>query len=255
MPASGVRSEWAAWAVNARSCATRRARRWPSASIAACTGASSWRSAGPSVAPLSSGSWPASRCDSRCSGASSRRSRRRSHRWPARPIATGGQHGAPGDLDLGLVALGAGLRDVQHAPVVAERQAIDTPGRQLAESPASPAGAALAPARGRTLHHARLGIDDLPREAFAFAVQRRERRDRRPVDRRRAAAREQRAQHLGGGFERVVEQFVDLVAHRQPDRAGQADAEHDRPGEQRARHATAHRREVVAGHVKAAATR
>jgi hypothetical protein len=54
--------------------------------MAACTGASSRRAAGPSVAPAASGSWPARRRDSCSSGASSMRMRQRSHNTLASAI-------------------------------------------------------------------------------------------------------------------------------------------------------------------------
>lgn len=88
MPASGVRSAWAACATTARSWRMRCARRRPSSSIASRIGCSSTRSAGGSAVPLSIGSWCCTWAESWSSGSSSRRARRRSAVAPPTPTSS-----------------------------------------------------------------------------------------------------------------------------------------------------------------------
>jgi hypothetical protein len=142
------------------------------------------------------------------------------------------QHRAGRHLELRLGALGARLRDVEHAPIAAQRDAEHAPLRKIAES--GRMRQRLVRCTRRARQHAVVGVDHLPGEV-PFAV------DRTGHHRRRLARGQQRAHHLGRRAQRVVEQLVDLFLRRQPHRHRHGQPARQRAEPQRARQTGADR--------------
>ena len=147
---------------------------------------------------------------------------RAEHQVGQQPDPERRQAGVEGHRQPRFVALGAGLRDVDHAALMGQRHAQHAPVGRVRKPRRRRDVQGLGGCARRAQQHAAVGADHLPGkpllgQAADLALHRQTRWQGIGM------AGQQRAHHLGRGTQGVVEQFVDLVLDRQQhrQRAGQ----------------------------------